>query len=311
MTTKRPDNPDEIRKMVQEGYARIVKSTGKNSDSPKKMSISCCGPATPAKVETGCCGAAPAPKEPVSCCGPSPTPAREVSKGLGYSEDELDAIPDSANLGVGCGNPTAIATLNPGETVLDLGSGAGIDVFLAAQKVGPSGKAIGVDMTPDMLEAARKNAEKGGFSNVEFREGTIEALPVEDGSVDAIISNCVINLSPEKHKVFEEAYRVLRPGGRLMVSDIVLEQPLPQAILDNLDAYIGCVGGASVKSEYLRLIEEAGFAEISIEKEQGFGEMFIEEDPNVQDAIERTGFSFDQLQSVLHTVQSINVLARK
>ena len=164
------------------------------------------------------------------CCGPAPD---NIAKVIGYSEEDLAGVPDGANLGLGCGNPTAIAALKPGETVLDLGSGAGFDAFLAAQQVGPAGKVIGVDMTPDMLSKAKANAVKGGFTNVEFRQGEIEDLPVESGTVDTIISNCVINLSPDKPKVFAEAFRVLKADGHISVSDIVLTEPLPDHVRDS------------------------------------------------------------------------------
>ena len=179
---------------------------------------------------------------------PDAARADETARHIGYSDDQLEAVPEGANLGVGCGNPTAIDALQPGETVVDLGSGAGMDAFLAARQVGKTGHVIGVDMTDAMLDKARENAKKVGLQDVvEFRKGQIEELPIEDESVDAIISNCVINLSPEKEKVYGEAYRVLKPGGRLMISDIVLERPLPQAVIDSMDAYIGCVGGASLR----------------------------------------------------------------
>lgn len=201
-----------------------------------------------------------------SCCGPSKT-AEEMSESVGYGKDEMNTVPDGANLGFGCGNPVAIASLKKGETVLDLGSGAGFDAFLAAQKVGNKGKVIGVDMTPDMIKKASSNCEKGGYKNVEFRLGEIESLPVEDASVDAIISNCVINLSPDKAKVFKEAFRVLKPGGRIMVSDIVLKKELPDEIKNSPEAYAACISGACLKEEYLGHIRSAGFANISIMKE--------------------------------------------
>ena len=160
---------------------------------------------------------------------------------IGYSEEEMTAVPEGANLGLGCGNPTAMASLKEGETVLDLGAGAGFDCFLAAGKVGPEGRVIGIDMTPEMLEKARENAQKGNFSNVEFRLGEIENLPVADGIIDIIISNCVINLVPDKDRVFSEAFRVLKPGGRIMVSDIVLTKELPDFIKNNMAAYVGCI----------------------------------------------------------------------
>jgi arsenite methyltransferase len=206
-----------------------------------------------------------------SCCGPGPAcgcpSASEDARNVGYSDDDLSAAPDGANLGLGCGNPVAIASLRDGETVLDLGSGGGFDAFLAAGKVGPGGRVIGVDMTPEMIERARGNAKQGGYSNVEFRLGEIENLPVDDNSVDVIISNCVINLAPDKGKVFAEAFRVLKPGGRFMVSDTVLERPLPEEIQNSVSAYIGCVSGALKKKDYISLLHSAGFAQVAIVKE--------------------------------------------
>ncbi|MFA5103857.1 MAG: arsenite methyltransferase [Candidatus Margulisiibacteriota bacterium] len=198
-----------------------------------------------------------------SCCGPDKT-AAEISKAVGYSDDEMNGAPQGANLGFGCGNPVAIASLKEGETVLDLGSGAGFDAFLSSQKVGPSGHVIGVDMTPDMIKKAKENALKGNYSNVEFRLGEIEKLPADTGSVDVIISNCVINLSPDKKKVFSEAFRVLRSGGRLMISDLVLIKDLPKTVKDSIEAYVGCIAGALMKEEYLDLIKNAGFKNIEI-----------------------------------------------
>jgi SAM-dependent methyltransferase len=186
---------------------------------------------------------------------------------MGYSKTEMNIVPDGSNLGLGCGNPTAIASLKKGDTVLDLGSGAGFDVFLAAKKIGPTGKAIGVDMTDEMLKKARENAKKGGFTNVEFKKGDIEELPIEDNSIDVIISNCVINLAPDKLKVFKETYRVLKSGGRLMVSDVVLAKPLPEELLNDKDLLIGCVGGAILKDEYLNILKQVGFLDITIHQE--------------------------------------------
>jgi SAM-dependent methyltransferase len=199
-----------------------------------------------------------------SCCGSSP--ASDASKKVGYSDDDISAVPGGANLGLGCGNPVAIASLQPGETVLDLGSGGGFDAFLAAKKVGPSGRVIGVDMTPDMIERARANAKAGGYANVDFRLGEIEALPVEDNSVDVIISNCVINLALDKSRVFSEALRVLKPGGRFMVSDTVMTRPLPEPIQKSVAAYMGCISGALMKEEYLSMLRAAGFAKADIVK---------------------------------------------
>jgi SAM-dependent methyltransferase len=183
---------------------------------------------------------------------------------IGYSREDLEHIPEETIMGLGCGNPTAIAELKAGEVVLDLGSGAGVDVFLAANKVGPTGRVIGVDMTEEMVDKAKSIARDHGYHNVEFRLGEIEKLPVEDKSVDAVISNCVINLSPDKSKVFQEAYRVLKLGGRVTVSDIVSEGKLPAEIRNNLDAWACCIGGALEQQEYLREIKEAGFEDVQV-----------------------------------------------
>jgi len=189
---------------------------------------------------------------------------RAVAEAFGYSADELTSIPAEANMGLSCGNPTATANLRPGEVVVDLGSGGGLDVFLAAQKVGPTGKAIGIDMTPEMIELAKKNAAKSGLTNVEFHLSTIDKLPLPDASVDVVISNCVINLAPDKRAVFREIARVLKPGGRLAVSDIALKQPLPDAIAKDVMAYVGCIAGAILIDEYERGLREAGFAHAQV-----------------------------------------------
>jgi SAM-dependent methyltransferase len=203
-------------------------------------------------------------------CGCGPQDAEAILAQLGYTAEQAAALPEGANLGLGCGNPIAHAELRSGETVLDLGSGAGIDCFLAAREVGPTGHVIGVDMTPQMLERARANNAKYGAAHVEFRLGEIEHLPVADGSVDVIISNCVVNLSPDKPQAFAEAYRVLKPGGRLMLSDLVLTRELSPAMQANVDLYVGCVAGASQREDYLRLIREAGFADVSVVEETGY-----------------------------------------
>jgi SAM-dependent methyltransferase len=232
----------DIREIVREKYGAIAEGTRG----------SCCGGPSASGSE--------APSSGCGCgCGTT-----DVLPALGYTDQQTAAIPEGANLGLGCGNPVAHADAKLGETVLDLGSGAGIDVFLAAREVGPTGRAIGVDMTAAMIERARANARSGGYTNVEFRLGEIEHLPVADASVDVILSNCVVNLSPEKDQVFREAYRALRPGGRMVVSDLVLERPLPKNIRESVEAYVGCVAGASLKEEYLALIREAGFRDVEI-----------------------------------------------
>ncbi len=214
-----------------------------------------------AVAEGGSCGC--------GCCGAEANDEVALAA-LGYTAEQRAAIPEGADLGLGCGNPLAHAALEPGETVLDLGSGAGIDCFLAAREVGPSGRVIGVDMTPAMVERARANRTKVSATNVEFRLGEIEHLPVADASVDVIISNCVVNLSPEKLQVFREALRVLKPGGRLVVSDLVLTRPLGDELKQHVDLYVGCVAGASQKDEYLQLMRDAGFADVRVVQEQGY-----------------------------------------
>ena len=243
---------EEIRKVVREGYGKIA-----------KQESSCCAPAK-------------------SCCG-STDLAQDISRNIGYTEEELKAVPEGANLGLGCGNPIALASLKEGEMVLDLGSGAGFDCFLAANQVGKTGKVIGVDMTAEMLDRARENARKGNYDNVEFRLGEIENLPVGDNQVDVIISNCVINLSPNKKRVFQEAFRVLRPGGRLMVSDIVLLKELPEEIRNSVAAYVGCVAGAVTKKEYLEAIQAAGFKEIQVLGEAAFSVELLANDPTARE----------------------------
>jgi len=225
----------KIKKVVKERYGKIAKS-----------GESCC---------------------PSCECGPSIT---ELGKKIGYSEKDLEDVPEASNMGLGCGNPVALASLKEGETVLDLGAGGGIDVFLAAKKVGPKGRVIGVDMTEEMVHKATTTAAKYGYSNVEFRLGEIENLPLEYNSVDVIISNCVINLSTDKGRVFREAYRVLRYGGRIMISDLVTEGKLPDKIKKSFDAWAGCIAGALEKNEYLDVIRKAGFKDIRIVSESSY-----------------------------------------
>ncbi|MEM2870675.1 MAG: arsenite methyltransferase [Thermoplasmata archaeon] len=235
---------ERLKRAVRERYGRIARRGG-----------SCC--------------AAPGS----SCCGPPGL----SSAALGYSDDELRSLPSGADMGLGCGTPVAHASLRRGETVLDLGSGAGIDCFLAARRVGPKGRVIGVDMTPGMVARARAAARRGGYTNVEFKLGELERLPVPDSSVDAVISNCVINLVPDKARVFREAFRVLRPGGRLVVSDIVLRGELPECVRRSVRAHTSCIAGAVPEDEYLRLIRSAGFRRLRVLQERGIsGDELVE-----------------------------------
>lgn len=247
------------------------------------------------------------------CCGPQAAgcsaPEAAMALGIGYSEAELEGIPSDANLGLGCGAPLGFLELRPGETVLDLGSGAGIDVFLAARQVGATGRAIGVDMTPAMLERARANAQKAGVTNVEFRQGRLEALPVDDGSVDAVTSNCVINLVPDKAAVFAEVARVLKPGGRVVVADILLDGPLPAALRQDLFAYVGCISGALERADYFRRVEAAGLSEVEMLRDVDMlAAMGATLPQAVQDLLDRVGVSPAE---VVGRVRSVTFRASK
>lgn len=256
-----------------------------------------------AQAGTTCCPSS-------SCCGTQGR-AKNISKSIGYSEKEMNAVPEGANLGLGCGNPVAIASLKKGEVVLDLGSGAGFDAFLAAQRVGKSGRVIGVDMTPQMLEKAKRNAQKGGYANVEFRLGEIEKLPVEDESIDVIISNCVINLSPDKKSVFKDAFRVLKPGGRLMVSDLVLVKKLPAVIRKSVEAYVGCLAGASMKDRYLQDIKTVGFKDVRVIDQAGYPIEAMANDVTAQAIIQDSGIKKIDARAIANSVVSIKVRALK
>jgi SAM-dependent methyltransferase len=244
-----------------------------------------------------------------SCCGSSD--AEDISKKVGYHDTDLNSVPEGANLGLGCGNPVALASMKEGNVVLDLGSGAGFDAFLAAAKVGSSGKVIGVDMTPEMIEKAKANAVKGGFQNVEFRLGEIENLPVSASEVDVIISNCVINLSPEKGKVFKEAFRVLKPGGRLMVSDLVLLKPLPEIVRQSVEAYVGCIAGAVMKDEYLAAIRAAGFHDLKVVGEDVYPVELAVNDPVAKAIYSAAGIISDHAKDISRSVASIKISALK
>jgi arsenite methyltransferase len=249
-----------IKKQVQERYGAIAdQHISPGVASPIELLD-----ARP-QADAGCCGS-------VSCCSPGDA-AQDVSLAQAlYQEADIAGLPDSVTLAsLGCGNPTAIASLKPGETVLDLGSGGGIDCFIAAKFVGPTGRVIGVDMTHNMLALANTNKTKLGLTNVEFRQGEIEDLPVESSSVDVIISNCVINLSPDKDAVFREAFRVLQPGGRFAVSDMVTEGHFSEQLKANINAWAGCITGAIDQNEYLRKMREAGFVEVAVESRSSYG----------------------------------------
>jgi arsenite methyltransferase len=256
-----------------------------------------------AKTSSSCCAS--------SSCGCSTQSSNEMSKLIGYSEEELHSVPESSNMGLGCGNPTALASLKEGERVLDLGSGGGFDCFLAAKKVGKTGKVIGVDMTAEMLDKARANARKGRYTNVEFRLGEIENLPLADSSVDVVISNCVINLSPSKRRVFDEAFRVLAPKGRLMVSDIVLLEDLPEVIHNDVEAYGACIAGAELKETYLELIGKAGFQNVQVVEETKFPVEDIISEPSVQRVIKSSWLSSEQVERIGKSAVSVKVSAVK
>ncbi|MGA9097400.1 MAG: arsenite methyltransferase [Methanotrichaceae archaeon] len=269
----------EIKRAVREGYARIAKRATSYYDSK-------------------------------SCCGCTDLP-EEISKRLGYTDEEIQAVPPGSNLGLGCGNPVALASIKEGEIVLDMGSGAGFDCFLASHQVGKNGKVIGVDMTSEMVEKARANARKGGYTNIDFRQGDLENMPVADNYVDVVISNCVINLVPSKDRPFREAFRVLKPGGRLAVSDIVLLKDLPEFVQRSTEAYIGCLAGAIMKGDYLNIIKSEGFINIRVMDESSFPiESLVSESAEspIQDMPK---LSKEQLRDLSDSISSIKVSATK
>ena len=235
----------------------------------------------------------------------------DMSEQIGYSRKELDSVPQEANLNLGCGNPVALASLKEGEIVVDLGSGGGLDCFLAAKKVGTTGRVIGVDMTPEMLDKARANSKKSGNRNVEFRLGEIENLPVADGTADVIISNCVINLSPNKQQVFDEAFRVLKSGGRLMISDMVLLNMLPDDVKENVLAYVGCISGAELKTEYLQMMEKAGFKDVKVIEETRMSIEDMLSDPTAKAVIKELKLTKKRAAELVSSVVSAKVSAKK
>jgi len=273
----------DVKRAVRENYGKVA-----------KQSSSCC--------KSSCCS-----QTSGSLIAEYASRPDEASKKAGYTEEEMQSVPAGSNLGLGCGNPTALASLREGETVLDLGSGAGFDCFLAANKVGPEGKVIGVDMTQEMIEKAKANAASSGYKNVEFRLGEIEKLPVDDGTIDVIISNCVINLVPDKKKAFQEAFRVLREGGRLMVSDMVLLKELPKAVKESVEAYVGCISGAEMKDRYLEAIKSAGFEDVSVVSESIFNLDYFASDPIGQAVLEHVKTSGIQPKEADGLASSIKV----
>jgi len=249
---------------------------------------------------------------PFACCNTSES-ANQVGKIIGYSEEELKTVPEGSNLGVGCGNPSALLTIKEGETVVDLGSGAGFDAFIVAPIVKSTGRVIGVDLSDEMLELARKNAKKGGYANVEFIKGDIEQLPIEKGVAHHVISNCVINLSLNKGEVFKEAFRVLRAGGSLSISDIVLERELPDFVKDSLAGHIACVSGTEPLEDYLQYIRDAGFKDITIESKAEFPLELMLTDPQVMKIAKDMNFNLnsEEAKDIASRVSSISVKARK
>jgi len=268
----------DVKRVVKERYGRVAR-----------------------EADSCCCSS--------SCCGTAKP--HVIGRKIGYSDEELATAPAGSNLGLGCGNPIALAAIREGETVLDLGSGAGFDCFLASEKVGPEGKVIGVDMTEEMAERGRANAAAGGYKNVEFRLGEIEKLPIEDESVDLVISNCVINLVPDKRAAFREAHRVLRPGGRLAVSDIVLLGELPRSIRESVEAYVGCIAGAALKDEYLDSISSAGFGEVRVIDESAFSLDCVTSDPMGRALLDRLKTEGEEPEEIERRIASIKVSAVK
>ncbi|MEY3238717.1 MAG: hypothetical protein RIR11_155 [Bacteroidota bacterium] len=273
---------EQIQKNVKSGYADIVKRSTKKSFLPNIF----------------------------QCCDPKAI-ATDIGKKIGYSEDDLKNVPEDANLGIGCGNPTALASIKKGETILDLGSGAGFDCFLASRATGETGKVIGVDITPEMVAQAKKNAKKGNYKNIEFKVGAIENLPVESESVDLIISNCVINLSNQKEQVFKEAFRVAKSNGRIMISDIILLKDLPDYVKNSVEGHIACLAGAVKKEDYIRAIAKAGFTAISIDKEAGFPIELMLNDPIAEKIIRENNLTEKEISAIANAIASVSISAKK
>lgn len=245
-----------------------------------------------------------------SCCDIKGM-VKEISHNIGYTDEELSNAPEGSNLGIGCGNPTALASIKKGETILDLGSGAGFDCFLAARETGETGKVIGVDITPEMVAQAKKNAEKGNYKNVEFKIGEIENLPIESDSIDLIISNCVINLSNQKRQVFAEAYRVTKPGGRIMISDIILLNDLPDYVKNSVEGHIACLAGAVRKEDYIDAVLKAGFTDINIDKQAPFPIELMLNDPIAEKIVRENNLTEKEIKAIANSVASISISAKK
>jgi arsenite methyltransferase len=275
-------NNEKIQKNVKSGYASIVKRKTKKSFLPNIF----------------------------QCCDPKGI-ATDIGKKIGYSEEELRNVPEDANLGIGCGNPTGLASIKKGETILDLGSGAGFDCFLASKETGETGKVIGVDITPEMVAQAKKNAETGKYKNVEFKVGEIENLPIESNSIDLIISNCVINLSNQKHQVFQEAFRVAKSNGRIMISDIILLQDLPDYVKNSVEGHIACLAGAVRKEDYINAIAKAGFSDISVDKEAPFPIELMLNDPIAEKIVRENNLTEKEIKSIANSIASISISAKK
>lgn len=273
---------EQIQKNVKRGYADIVKRNKKKSFLPNIF----------------------------QCCDTKEI-ATAIGKKIGYSEDELKNVPEDANLGIGCGNPTALASIRKGETILDLGSGAGFDCFLASKETGETGKIIGVDITPEMVALAKKNADKGNYKNVEFKVGEIENLPIESSSIDLIISNCVINLSNQKEQVFKEAFRVVKPKGRIMISDIILLKNLPDYVKNSVEGHIACLAGAVKKEDYINAITRAGFTDISFIKESKFPIELMLNDPIAEKIVRENNLTEKEISEIANSIASVSISAKK
>jgi arsenite methyltransferase len=273
---------NQIQKNVKQGYAKIVKRSNKLKLVPSFL----------------------------KCCDVNNV-IKNISQSIGYSEDDMRHAPEDSNLGIGCGNPIGLATIQKGQTILDLGSGAGFDCFLASRATGENGKVIGVDITPEMVTQARKNAQKGNYNNVEFIIGEIENLPIENDTIDLIISNCVINLSNQKEQVFREAFRVLKPNGSVLFSDIVLQKELPEYIQQSIEGHIACLAGAIRKENYILGLEQVGFSEIHIDKLSHFPIELMLNDPIAQKIVSENQLTDIEISEIANSIASISIRAKK